>query len=46
MFNLIEGPIADMCALLQYTPLTPDGLFASTDFCKNMAINQNSKPHM
>jgi len=31
----MEGPIDEhICALFQYTPFAPDGLFASTDFCK------------
>lgn len=31
----MEGPIAEqMCALFQYTPLAPEGLLASMDFCK------------
>jgi len=35
MFNLIEGPMDEhMWALFQYTPLAPEGLFASTDFCE------------
>lgn len=35
MFNRMEGPIDEqMCALFQYTPLAPFGLFASIDFCQ------------
>lgn len=34
MFNLMDGPIDEhMCALFQYTPFAPFGLFVSTDFC-------------
>jgi hypothetical protein len=30
----MEGPIDEhICALFQYTPFAPDGLFASADFC-------------
>lgn len=35
MFNLIEGPIdVHICALFQYTPFAPFGLFVSIDFCQ------------
>lgn len=34
MFNRTEGPIDEqICALFQYTPLAPEGLFVSTDLC-------------
>jgi hypothetical protein len=34
VFNRMEGPIDEhICALFQYTPFAPDGLFASADFC-------------
>lgn len=42
MFNRIDGPIDEHTwALFQYTPLAPDGLFASTDFWKINTIEAN-----
>lgn len=46
MFNRIEGPIDEqMCALLQYTPFAPEGLFASIDLCKHEKENKGRALH-
>lgn len=46
MFSRMDGPIDEhMCALFQYTPLAPDGLFASTDFYKKGKKKKRSTGH-
>lgn len=41
MFRRRDGPIDEhIWALFQYTPLAPEGLFVSTDFCTQQAKQQ------
>jgi hypothetical protein len=43
MFNLIEGPIDEhKYAVFQYIPFAPDGLFLSTERCKDIAEGRSA----